>query len=276
MKNRPSIPWYPHIRVPALTSLMLWLCLCATGGCTWMSYIGTDDTGAEFGKTYFVGGAGPIGSAVGVTTVPEGLRRAGYRGAIETFGWQSVVGGTLRDQTDRARNEEEARRLARRIQDYLDKHPGRRVNIIALSAGTGIATWALESLDQDCHVGTVVFMASSLSRRYDLSRALGAIDGELHNFFSANDQVLRYGLPITGSIDRQQSWPSAAGLYGFTASARTSHEDRLLYLQKLFNHPYRLSYRRYGNYGQHTDGASEKFIRRVIAPLLSEPLPQRD
>ena len=84
-------------------------------GCTWMSYLGTDDRGREFGKTYFVGGAGPVGYVVGVHSVPKGLRRAGYRGAIETFGWQSVVGGTLRDQVDRSRNEEQARRLARRI-----------------------------------------------------------------------------------------------------------------------------------------------------------------
>jgi pimeloyl-ACP methyl ester carboxylesterase len=152
-------------------------------GCACLSYLGTDEHGRELGRTYFVGGAGGVGNVVGTIDVPKGLRAAKYRGSIEVFGWQSALGGTLRDMLDRGRNESEARRLAQRIQDYLDQYPGRRVNIIALSAGTGIATWALESLAPKYHVGSVVFLGSALSREYDLGVAVRPINRHQYVFY---------------------------------------------------------------------------------------------
>ena len=38
--------------------------------------------------------------------MPEGLRKGGYRGAIEVYPWQSWIGWTIRDQIDRYRNDE--------------------------------------------------------------------------------------------------------------------------------------------------------------------------
>lgn len=252
--------------------VLLSVALAGSSGCTWLSYLGTDYTGRENGKTFFVGGAGPVGNVVGTLDVPRGLRAAHYKGAIEVFGWQSVVGGTVRDQVDRSRNEEQARRLARRIQDYMAQYPGRRVNVIALSAGTGIATWALESLPDDCRIGTVVFLASSLSRQYDLSAALRRIDGRLYCFYSTRDRVLRYGVPIAGSVDRETGWPNAAGLTGFALPAGATDETRQLYRARVRNRPYRSAYKRLGYSGGHTDVTSRRFIAKVVAPLLFEPL----
>jgi len=237
-----------------------------------MSRLGTDERGHEYGKTFFVGGAGPVGNVVGTVDVPRGLRQAGYRGAIEVFAWQSVVGGTLRDLLDRSRNEGEGRRLAARIQEYLDQHPRGRVNIIALSAGTGIATWALEALPAKYHVGTVVYLGSALSQQYDLSAALSRIDGRLYVFFSPADPLLRFGLPITGSVDRQAGLESAAGLHGFVLPPGADEATRETYARRLRNRPYRPEYRQYGYYGFHADSTSPAFIQAVIAPLLSEPL----
>jgi pimeloyl-ACP methyl ester carboxylesterase len=232
------------------------------------SRIGTDDTGLEHGKTWYIGGAGPVGDAVGALDVPRGLRNAGYRGAIEVYGWQSE---TLRDQVDRSRNEKLARQLAGHIQKYLDAHPGRRVNIIALSAGTGIATWALESLDEGYRVGTVVFLASSISRRYDLSRALSRIDGRLYCFYSTRDNMLRLGVPFTGSVDRKGGSATVAGLYGFALPPMPEAETLQIYRERLRNRGYRREYRRYGYRGDHTDGTAPRFIEKVVAPLLMEP-----
>ena len=246
------------------------LLLPMLAGCTWMSYLGTSDHGRELGKTFFVGGAGPLGNVTGTMDVPRGLRKAGYRGAIEVFGWQSVIGGTLRDQMDRNRNEQQARRLAGRIQDYMDTYPGRRVNLIGLSAGTGIITWALESLPEEYHVGTVVFLGSSLYRRYDMSNALGCIDGHLHCFYSARDRVLRFGLPLAGTVDRKVYTSSAAGLYGFATPADAPDEVRELYRQRLRNRSYDSRWRRYGYGGGHTDAVAPRFVEHIIAPLLDE------
>ncbi len=251
---------------------LVWLgtLLGTAPGCVWMSRLGTDEAGLPHGKTWFVGGAGSVGNVVGTFDVPRGLRAAHYKGAIEVFGWQSVVGGTLRDMLDRERNEGEARRLAADIQNYLDQHPGRRVNLIALSAGTGIATWALEALPPTYRVGTVVYLGSALSRDYDLSRALERISGRLHCFYSADDPLLRYGLPITGAVDR--SSPVAAGLYGFARPSAADGPQQAGYARRLRNHPYRHEYADYGYFGWHADSTSPRFIEKVVAPLLNEHL----
>jgi len=253
---------------PALI-LMLAAGLSGTCGCTWISYLGTDERGSELGRTYFVGGAGSVGNVVGTIDVPRGLRAAKYRGSIEVFGWQSALGGTLRDLLDRSRNESEARRLAERIERYTDEFPGRRVNIIALSAGTGIATWALEALPPKYHVGTAVFLGSALSREYDLSLALQRIDGHLYVFYSDRDPLLKYGLPLTGSVDREST--EAAGLCGFALPTTASQQQQRLYADKLRLRPYRSEYRQYGYYGLHADSTSPRFVAKVICPLLSEP-----
>ncbi len=258
-------------RAPVLCGLLPFVCLSA-GGCTWMSYLGTDERGSDLGRTYFVGGAGPVGQVVGTIDVPRGLRDGHYKGSIEVFAWQSVVGGTLRDQMDRSRNESQARRLAQRIVDYLDQYPGRRVNIVALSAGTGITTWALEALPPGYRVGTVVFLGSSLSRQYDLSAALQRLDGRLYCFYSSRDPVLRYGVPIAGSVDREFGIADAAGLYGFLLPPNAGTLTRELYREHLRNRPYLSRYVRYGYRGLHTDSTSPRFIARVITPLLAEPL----
>lgn len=251
----------------------LWgLLLTGLSGCTWMSYIGSDDRGSELGRTYFVGGAGAVGQVVGTIDVPRGLRQGRYRGSIEVFAWQSVVGGALRDQMDRGRNEDQARRLAQRIQDYLAEHPGRRVNIVALSAGTGITAWALESLPPGCRIGTVVFLGSSLSRQYDLTAALEQIDGRLYCFYSSRDPILRLGVPIAGSVDREVRQADAAGSYGLLLPPRADDRTRALYRERLRNRPYRSAYARYGYRGLHTDSTAPRFIAKVVVPLLKEPL----
>ena len=253
--------------------IALMLCAGASGGCAWMSYLGTREGEPQRGKVFYIGGAGPVGNVVGTFDIPRGLRRAGYRGAIETFGWQAALGGTLRDQTDRDRNLSQAHRLAQRIRDYQDAYPDAPVDIIALSAGTGIATWALESLDGDrYHVQTVVYLASSLSRGYDLSAVLGRIDNRLYAFSSAEDPILRYMVPLTGSVDREFGEGTAAGLYGFTLPRNAGEDVRMIYQARLRNRPYKRRYARYDYYGLHTDATSESFVRHVLAPLLLRPL----
>lgn len=224
-----------------------------------------------YGKTWFIGGAGAIGNVVGTFDVPKGLRDAKYRGAIEVFAWQSVVGGTLRDQMDRERNEGEARRLAEIIQDYMDRFPGRRVNVIALSAGTGIATWALEALPKRYQAGTVVYLGSSMSREYDLSNAMLRVAGHLYCFHSPSDPLLLLGLPITGSVDRETNSSGAAGLYGFVVPPKADAATQQVYDRRLRNQPYKSEYSAYGYLGLHADSTSPAFIQHIVAPLLAEP-----
>jgi pimeloyl-ACP methyl ester carboxylesterase len=239
-------------------------------GCTWISYLGTDSRGAERGMTYYVGGAGYLGQ-VGTIDVPKGLRAGGYRGATECFGWQSIFGGALRDEIDRDRNEGQAQRLAHRITAYATRYPGRPINVIALSAGTGIAVWAVEELPDTVHVRNVVFLGSSLSHRYDLSRALARIDGQLISFYSDSDPILRYAVPLAGSVDREYDRPG--GLRPFAPPAGAPPELRNAYASKVRNIGYRKAFARYGHFGGHIDGTNAAFVERYIAPVIRQELP---
>lgn len=254
-----------------------WFCglglalLGASAGCNQFSRFGGDPSGAAFGKVFYVGGAGPVGNMVGARSVAEGLRRGGYVGAIEPVAWQSVLGGTLRDQMDIARNREQARRLADKICDYHDAYPGRRVHLIGLSAGTGIIAWAAEELPPGYRIDHVVFLGSSMAREYDLTPLLSKIDGQLWNFYSTSDPILRYAVPITGSVDRSARSVSLAGLFGFAPPRLAEHDARSLYRDKLRNMGWRTYYRQFGYHGRHTDSVKPAFVAEIIEPLLDQP-----
>lgn len=251
---------------PAWLFLILPSILC---GCGLPARMGTDLRGEPIAKTFYVGGAGMFGN-IGSLDVPKGLRQGGFKGATEVFAWQSKIGLTLRDHLDRSRNQAQALRLARKIEEYLDRFPGNPVNVIALSAGTGITTWALEQLREGYTVNVVVFFGSSLSRNYDLSSALKHINGELYNFYSRKDQVLRNLVPLTGTIDRRYLGKAVAGLRGFVIPRGTDQESRELYRARARNMPWVRAYRRYHYRGGHTDGTRRSFIRHIVTPLLLE------
>ncbi len=253
---RSRLPRHALASVAALLPIL--------SGCSLIANLGTDLSGADQGKTFYLGGAGTLGH-IGTLDVPRGLRQAGYTGAIEVIGWQSWLGGTPRDQIDRARNRREADRFARLISEYLDEYPDRPVNIIALSAGTGIAAWAVERLPPGKRVATVVFLASSLSRHYDLTDVLTRA-GNVYNFHHSRDPILRYLVPLAGTVDRR--YDGCAGLYGFAWPQRAGDDTRRLYRQRLRNMPPSRRYVRFGYDGGHADGVQAPFIREVVAPLL--------
>jgi pimeloyl-ACP methyl ester carboxylesterase len=254
----------------------LTLCLCSLfvlAGITGCATTRPGDVpqGEEHGKLLFVGGVQSVGNLVGTFGVPRGMRAAGYRGNVEVFGWQCLLGWTLRDQIDRDRNRAEARRLAKLIEKYCAQHPGRPVDLIALSAGTGVATWALEDLPLDCRVRTVVFLGSSLSGDYDLSAALSHVSGRLHVFSCEHDPILRFMLPMAGSVDREFFTQHILGLDGATPPPTGSPAAHALYAQHVRNHPYQDDWRQCGYYGFHEDGANADFIEKVVAPLILYP-----
>lgn len=251
---------------------LLWVCT----GCTWMTQFGSSDQGAENGKTFFVGGAGAIGAVAGTFDVPSGLKKAGYRGAIEVFGWQSYVGDALRDQVDKERNLQEAKRLAERIAEYMKGHPGCPVNVIALSAGTGIATWALEALPPSERVESVVLLSSSLARDYDMTEALKRVRSRLYCFYSEGDPVLSVFMRGVGSVDRSTLVGEAAGLKGLTIPAKATLQSQSLYRMLVRNIAYHSEWARYGYYGMHADSVSEEFIRNIVARLVMGAPPSEE
>lgn len=211
---------------------------------------------ARFGLTYYCPGAGNIDG--GDTNVKRGLQSAGYKGDVASIFWTIGFNPAI-DQTLRFNARLAAAKLAREIEAYVDKYPGRPVNLVGLSAGTGIAVWALEDLKPGYKVDNVVLLGSSLWYRYDLAAALQRVKGRIYNYYSGQDPVLAGPMKVFGTIDGVLL-DHGAGAVGFQPSR-----------ERVVNIPWRPEFERLGYHGGHMDSTAPQFVRAIIAKhLLSE------
>lgn len=223
------------------------------------------------GLTLYVGGAGPIGN-VGSFDIPAGLTDAGYTGAVEAFPWQGLTHAG--DQINLSRNRSKAVELSDEIRRYRRAHPGKPINIIALSAGTGIATWALEYLPEDAQIDHLIFLGCSMSSHYDMTRALRRVRIGLYVIYSKNDPILKNVVWYTGTVDRSPAEEGVAGLRGFRLPPRPGADTERQY-SKLHNVPWRYDFADYGYEGGHTDSTKRDFVSAFLAPVIQndpEPL----
>lgn len=212
----------------------------------------------QFGKTYYLDGAGNWG--FGVTDVPAGLQGAGYQGDVEVYVWTTSFSPAI-DQVNIVANKLRAAGLTGKIKDYLTRVPDGKVNIIALSAGTGIAVWAIEGLPEGMQIDNLVLLGSSLSYNYDMRKALRHIRGRVYVYFSGHDEVLTSAVRALGTVDRTNE--DSAGLVGLRPPGGGGG--------KIVNIGWTARYTRYGWTGAHTDGTSTAFVQAVIAPTLFTP-----
>ncbi len=217
---------------------------------------------ARNGITLYVPGAGNVD--FGDAGLREGLAAAGYKGQVASLTWTLTFNPAL-DQAVRIHARLAASELARLIESYVDKFPGRRINLVGLSAGTGIVIWALEDLKRGYQVDEVVLLASSLSCDYDVSKALAKVKGTLHNYYSEQDMVLAGPMKVFGTIDLKYG-VDGAGAVGL----KRARSDRVV------NVRWRPEFEKYGYYGGHTDATSPKFVQAFIARDLKVDGTTRD
>lgn len=223
-------------------------------GCALLS--GCESTAREdaFGRTYYIDGAGNWG--YGVAEVYEGLRKAGYQGRIINFRWSPTLNPALDQTVGRPIARLRGIDLAHEINRYLREYPGRQVNIICLSAGTGVGVWACEALEPPAQVHNLVMLGSSLASNYDIRKALSNISGSIFVYYAPGDMILQGPVRSLGTIDGQIGVDSV-GLVGLRPpGVRTD---------KIVNIPWQPKYERYGWTGAHTDATSEPFVRLVLA-----------
>jgi len=222
-----------------------------------VSSAGCEKRGAAepFGKTFYVGGASNIDAFS--SAVPDGLRDAGYRGDVQSFIW-TISFNPLIDQLVTVNARARAALLANEIRSYQRRYPGNRVNLIALSAGTGVAVWAVENLPKDVQVDNLVLLASSLSHDYDVRKALSRLRGKIYVYHSRHDAVLE-AVRYYGTIDGKRGVDSV-GLRGLRVPPGA--DDRIV------NIGWSRKYLRYGWAGGHTDSINPRFIRYVVAPQI--------
>lgn len=210
---------------------------------------------AARGITYYAPGAGNVD--FGDAGLRSGLTSAGYDGEVATYTWTISFNPAI-DQTLRINAKLRAALLADEIVAYMKKFPGRSVNLVGLSAGTGIVVWALEDLPAKYKVKNVVLLGSSLWHRYDLSAALRQVEGKIYNYYSPNDAILAGPMKVFGTIDGVFA-DDGAGAVGFHGKAVG---DRVVNIR------WKPEYERYGYYGGHTDGTSAAFVRAVLSKHL--------
>jgi len=231
------------------TSLSLTIaCLSALLGC----HTGANPAAERFGKTFYLDGAGNWG--FGASEVPNGLRRAGYLGDVEVYMWTTSFSPLL-DQLNRPAARLRALALADRIRKYHHRYPHNEINIIALSAGTGVAVWAVEDLDDDVGIQNLILLGSSLSHDYDVRKALEHMRGRIYVYYSDRDAILD-AVKIVGTIDGKRGVASA-GQVGLLPPPGA--EDRIV------NVGWSRRWLPYGWTGTHTDCTSQRFVQRELS-----------
>jgi pimeloyl-ACP methyl ester carboxylesterase len=198
-----------------------------------------------------------------------GVRDGGYSGAIEVIDWPGAEPG-LKALLDRQRNEREAAKVAKRIEQLLKDDPKLKIRLVGHSGGSGIAVWALERLPEGVQVESVVFVAPALSQRYDLSKALRRVRGKAYAFISPNDAiVLGAGTSLLGTIDGVKE--EASGLRGFI---KPGGADDAQYA-KLVPMDYIPGWMQFGNIGDHIGPMHETFAEKVISRILQDRPPEQ-
>ncbi len=247
IRNRQSsiVNRQSAILIPAL-ALALALA-AALAGCA-----GPPRPAERFGKTFYLDGAGNWG--FGASTVPAGLQQAGYRGDVEIYIWTTSL-NPLIDQLNIVGAKIRAAALSNRIKRYRREYPQNQLNVIALSAGTGVAVWAVEGLEPDTEINNLVLLGSSLSHDYDVRKALRNMTGNIYVYHSPHDAILA-GVTVIGTIDGKRG-VHPAGLVGLDPPPGLG--------RRVINIPWHRKYITYGWTGSHTDCTTESFIRRVIA-----------
>ena len=181
-------------------------------GCSYFSNCVTPQR-LEHGYTVILPGVEGLNSAN--SNLAQGLKNAGYSGAIEIDNW--TTGSFLLLPVHLWNldwNRRGALRIARKIVTYQDRYPGRPVHVIGHSGEGGVALWALEALPPGHTVTSAILLAPAVSPKYNLLEALDHTDAGIWNFYSPIDVfVLGTGTSLFGTIDGK-STPSA-GAVGF-------------------------------------------------------------
>lgn len=236
------------------STIGLLLAVSALSGCS--------DPKEQFGRTWYIDGAGNWG--FGVLDVPGGLQDRGYRGAVTNHRWSLTFNPAL-DQTLRFIAKGSGELLGREITDYLRRNPNAEANVIALSAGTGVGIWAIENVKPPHKVNNYIMTGSSLSSKYDLQPALRNMKGKIYCFYTSSDPVLDGPVRALGTIDG--TFDASAGLVGLKGPG--SNSGRVVNIGRTSKHA------SLGWTGGHADCVTRRFVRGELYKYIVGPRAQR-
>lgn len=185
---------------------------------------------------------------------------------LHVINWCHGHGRWFADLTDTANHRRFADAVAAQAIEYRDRYPAAPIHLIGKSGGSAVIVKALESLPRD-FVQISVLLAPALASRYDLTRALGAVEHSMYVYWSPYDVfILGVGTRVFGTVDRRKSY--AAGLTSFQLPDEPLDPDRAASYAKLRQVRWRSEMAATGNLGGHIGPDHPGFLKKYIVPLL--------
>ena len=192
----------------------------------------------------------------------------GADGPVEmvVFPWSHGYRRLYRDQTDMAHARLQGARLARAILDRKAQEPGRRVVVVAHSAGCAVALAATDLLPIDA-VDRVLLLAPSVSTGYDIRPTLWSAKEGVDVFCSRKDWVaLGFVVRVIGTTDNFWSG-AAAGRWGFQPKGPYALRD--VEVARLRQHFWSPEIAWTGHTGGHHGVNTQGFIQTYLIPLMT-------
>jgi len=201
--------------------------------------------------------------------IRRGLLSAGIYHAMPIHSWGRPIpiAGMLLNQVDFIGNRIAGQSISDMIVKYQNEYPGRPVFIVGHSGGGGVAVFAAEGMPKDRQVDGLVLLSASISKGYDLTKALSRCKHGIVNFYNRGDVgLLGVATTLLSNVDGGKG-PSA-GLDGFnTPKAGDGAKKRVAY-SKL----YQISVTDSGGTA-HFSTTRVNFIASYIAPWISSSWP---
>ncbi len=200
--------------------------------------------------------------------IRRGLVSAGVYRAMPIHSWGRPVplAGMLLNQIDFIGNRIAGASIAKMIVDYKHKYAGRKVYVIGHSGGGGVAVFVAEGMPKGRQLDGLVLLSASISRSYDLTKALNRCRNGIVNFYNRDDtMLLGVGTILAGNVDGSRG-PSA-GLSGFKKTAGDNAVKKFAY-SKL----YQINVT--GSSGDpHTGTTRVSFVSANVAPWVLSSWP---
>lgn len=214
----------------------------------------------RLGLTLFAGGLRWFGMRWGFSTLPKGLRRAGFAGKVVYWPWHGRWTGlpwpSVPALCDSPLHQRQAQAMADYLADYRRRYPQAPLYVMGCSAGGWIAWRVLELLPPEVTVDGVALLSAAVDPGRDLTAGLAHVRGVVVNTFSYLDcLILGLGTLVVGTGDRRHT--PACGMVGLKGN-----DGRVV------NLPWRPGMIFSGKLGGHVTATPPAFIARYVAPLL--------
>lgn len=193
--------------------------------------------------------------------IAPGLRAGGVTGDIEFYDWTRGFLNILGNLRDRQLHSEQAALIAERILRYRRSHPHAPLWLIGHSGGAAMSLLVLHRLNSLTTVTGAVLLAPAVSAEFDVETPLATTRRGIWNFRSWADLPLGATL-LLGNIDGPRSL--SAGLRGFVRR-NTQHAA-----PQLHDVPWTPAMLQDAHFGGHFGCVTYRFIRRQVAPLLTD------